>query len=121
MIADRPDSFEDFFAGLQGARSVSVAGGALAVATARGGISMATPERFSERFPDAAVAEAPATPHFAAYRVAVADLGATEALFIERGVSFGKHRGRLHINAPEAFGVVIEFVESLGAPAGPGT
>ncbi len=70
---------------------------------------MVTPERFAARFPDAAIAEAPATPHFAAYRVAVADPVATEALFIERGVNFGKRRGRLQINAPEAFGVVIEF------------
>ncbi len=76
---------------------------------ARGRISMLTPELFAARFPDAAIAEAPATPHFAAYRVDVADLGVTEALFTERGVSFGKGRGRLRINAPEAFGVVIEF------------
>ena len=41
--------------------------------------------------------------------VAVTDLGVTEALFNERGVSFGKVRGRLRIIASEALGVVIEF------------
>ena len=109
MVADDPDSFGDFFARLEGERSVSAEGAALVVSTARGRISMLTPELFAARFPDAAIAEAPATPHFAAYRVAVADLNVTEALFVERGVSFGKSRGRLRINAPEAFGVVIEF------------
>ena len=109
MVADDPDSFRDFFARLEGERNVSAEGGALAVSTSHGRISMLTPELFAARFPDAAIAEAPATPHFAAYRVAMADLGATEALFNERGVSFGKSRGRLRISAPEAFGVVIEF------------
>ena len=121
MVADDPDSFGDFFARLEGEGSVSAEGGALAVSTARGRITMLTPELFAARFPDAAIADAPATPHFAAYRVAVADLGATEALLTERGVSFGKSRGRLRIAASEAFGVVIEFSEFSAAHAGPNT
>jgi len=115
MIADDPGSFREFFARLEGEDNVSAEGGALAVSTSHGRISMLTPERFAARFPDAAIAAAPATPHFAAYQVAVADLGTTEALFVERGVKFSRHRGRLQINAPEAFGVVIEF---LAAPSG---
>jgi hypothetical protein len=79
---------------------------------------MLTPERFATRFPDAAIADAPETPHFAAYHIAVADLSATEALFVERSVKFVRHRDRLQINAPEAFGVVIEF---SAAPAGSST
>ena len=51
----------------------------------------------------------------------MADLGATEALLTERGVSFGKSRGRLRIAASEAFGVVIEFSEFSAAHAGPNT
>jgi catechol 2,3-dioxygenase-like lactoylglutathione lyase family enzyme len=118
MVADDPGSFGDFFARLEGERSVSAADGALAVSTSRGRISMLTPELFAARFPDAAIAEAPATPHFAAYRVAVTDLDATEALFTERGVSFGKSPGRLRIAAPEALGVVIEFSAAhAGQPA----
>ena len=109
MVADEPDSFGDFFARLEGESSVSAERGTLAVSTARGQISMVMPEGFAARFPDAAVPAAPATPHFAAFRVAVADLGVTEALLVARGVKFGKHQGRLQINAPEAFGVVIEF------------
>ncbi len=109
MVADDPDSFGDFFARLEGERSVSAQGGALAVSTSLGTISMLTPKLFAARFPDGAAAEAPATPHFAAYRVAVADLSVTEALLIERGVRFGKSRDRLWIGAAEAFGVAIEF------------
>ncbi len=118
MVADDPDSFGDFFARLGGEGSVSAEGGALAVSTSHGRISMLTPELFAARFPDATIAEAPVTPHFAAYQLAVPDLGATEALLIERGVNFGKHRARLQINAPEAFGVVIEFIEFSAASAG---
>jgi hypothetical protein len=109
MVADDPASFGDFFARLEGEGSVSTTGGALAVSTSRGQISMLTPELFAARFPDRAVAEAPATPHFAAYRVAVADIEATEALFIERGLGFAKRPGRLWIDPSEAFGVVVEF------------
>jgi catechol 2,3-dioxygenase-like lactoylglutathione lyase family enzyme len=118
MVADDPVSFRSFFGRLEGDHNVSAEGGVLAVSTSQGRISMLTPELFAARFPDAAIAEAPATPHFAAYQVAVPDLGATEALFIERGVKFGKSRGRLQINAPEAFGVVIEFMEISAASAG---
>jgi hypothetical protein len=115
MIADDPESFREFFARLEGEDNVSAEGGALAVSTSQGRISMLTPEKFGARFPDAAIADAPETPHFAAYRIAVADLGATEALFVARGVNFVKRRDRLQINAPEAFGVVIEF---SAAPVG---
>jgi len=115
MVADEPDSFGDFFARLEGEGSVSATGGALAVSTSRGQISILTLDLFAARFPDCAVAEAPATPHFAAYRVAVADIEATEALFIERGLGFAKRSGRLWIGPSEAFGVVVEF---SAAPAG---
>ncbi len=115
MVADDPDSFGDFFARLEGEGSVSATGGALAGSTTRGPISMLTPELFAARCPDCAAAEAPATPHFAAYRIAVADIEATEALFIERGLRFAKRSGRLWIDPSEAFGVVVEF---SAAPAG---
>jgi len=121
MVADDPVSFREFFARLEGEDNVSAEGGELAVSTSHGRISMLTPEWFGARFPDATIANAPETPHFAAYQIAVTDLRATEALFVERGVKFVKRRDRLQINAPEAFGVVIEFIELLGAPAGPST
>ena len=98
-----------FFTRLEGEGLVLTADGGLAISTSRGQISMVTPERFAARFPGAVLAEAPSTPHFGAFRVAVADLGVTEALLVARGVKFGKRQGRLQINAPEAFGVVIEF------------
>ncbi len=76
---------------------------------------MVKPHLIAARCPDRAVAEAPATPHFAAYRVAVADIEATEALFIERGLGFAKRPGRLWIDPSEAFGVVVEFSAARAA------
>ena len=109
MVGDDPASFSAFFAGLEGRENVSTADDALTVATSLGDVTMLTLARFAARFPNAGLAEAPSTPHFAAYRIAVSDLDRTEAVLTERGVKFGKSHGRLQIDAPEAFGVCIEF------------
>ena len=70
---------------------------------------MLTLSAFARRFPAAAVPAAGAAPRFAAYRVAVADLGRVATLLTKNAVTFGKAGGRLRI--ADAFGMIVEFSE----------
>ena len=74
MVAADPPVLADFFARMQGERAVRRSGEGLRVTTARGTIAVLSPREFARRFPGARIANAPPTPHFAAYRIVVADL-----------------------------------------------
>ena len=99
MIAEAPASFAALFEGLQGARSVSVGEGALCVATAVGRITLLDRARFAERFAGLSSPEAPDTPHFAAYRIAVADLDRAEAVLRRASVPLRREGERIQIPA----------------------
>ena len=107
MVAPEPPAFADFFARLQGRESVRVADGALAVATARGRVSVLTPRAFAARF-GAAPADAE-TPHFAAFRIAGADAAALAARLSAAGIAHRRVDAAVQISAAAAFGVAIEF------------
>jgi hypothetical protein len=94
MVASAPAELRGLFAGMQGADAVAQVGDGLTVRTARGKVSVLTPAAFDQRFPGAAPASRPATPHLAAFVVRVDDLGAVK---------------RPLIPAAEAFGTVIAF------------
>ena len=51
----------------------------------------------------------PETPQFAGYRLAVADLGQTEALLRDQGTPFTAAADTIRIALDAAQGVVIEF------------
>ena len=109
MVADAPASLAEFFAKLQGEANVQLAAGRLSVATSRGRITVLDPTDFRARFPGMAPRSRPETPHFAAYRLAVADLALTEAALLDRGVRFSADAGSIRIAPDVALGVVIEF------------
>jgi hypothetical protein len=115
MLADEPAAFAGLFEKLQGPESVSAAGGALRVTTALGRVTLLDRPRFAARFPDMSNPEAPDTPHFAGYRVAVAELARTEALLRRNAVPFRRGKGSLRIAPADAFGIVLEFVAEEGA------
>jgi catechol 2,3-dioxygenase-like lactoylglutathione lyase family enzyme len=110
MAAEQPASFAALFEGLQGPGAVSVADGALRVETALGRITLLDRARLGQRFPDMANPRAPDTPYFAGYRVAVADLGRTEAVLRQASAPLRREVGRILVPSTEALGVAIEFV-----------
>ena len=109
MAADEPASLGEFFAGLQGPENVMAGADRLIVETARGRIVVLSPRRLTERFPAVPTGDSTGGPHFAGYRITVADIGRTETLLIKRGVPFRKGPDGLRIDPMDAFGVVIEL------------
>jgi catechol 2,3-dioxygenase-like lactoylglutathione lyase family enzyme len=108
MVAPAPRALAGFFAKLQPDGIIGDKDGALAVATSRGAITVLDPAAFAARFPDGA-APAVATPHFAAYRVRVEDLAATEELLRANGVAARREAASIQVGSAETFGVVLEF------------
>lgn len=104
MAAPDPPALADLFARLQGRDSVRAADGALAVATARGRITVLTPRAFEARF--GAAPPCPPTPHFAAYRIAGVDSEGAVARLSAAGIA---HRKAANAVQVPAFGTVIEL------------
>jgi catechol 2,3-dioxygenase-like lactoylglutathione lyase family enzyme len=113
MVAPDPPAFADFFAKLQGKESVSIKDGALAVATARGRISVLRPYDFESRFPGPGARPKTAVdaPHFAALRIACGDVEEAANMLCRAEVDHILEGRTLYpqIPATEAFGVAIEF------------
>lgn len=109
MVAQSPASFAGLFESLQGAQSVSVGRGGLRVATALGRITLLDRGGFAARFPGLPDTEPADTPHFAGYRITVADLGRTQAVLREASVRFRREDDRIWIPPDEALRTVIEF------------
>lgn len=109
MVADDPLALGEFFAKLQGDAAVHGDEAGLRVTTARGRISVLTPAAFGARFPAIRLLDAPATPHFAAYRIAVTDVYAVESLLHARAIPYRRQGGVIQVPPPAAFGVAIEF------------
>ena len=109
MVASDPPALRGFFAKLQGEDAVARDDSGLTVKTARGRVSVLTPAAFAARFPGSRLVDASATPHFAAYRIAVADTGVVESLLHARGVPCRRQGGTIQVPPEVAFGVAIEF------------
>ena len=115
MVADEPASVAGFYERLYGPENVAAANGGLAVETGQERIAVLRPDGFAARFPGVTRDDAPATPHFAGYRIAVADFGALHAMLSERAVAFREDARSLWIAPGDAFGVVVEFAPEKGA------
>lgn len=107
MVAPDPPVLAEFFAQLQGKESVRSAGGSLAVATARGRITILAPPAFAARF--GGPNPGPASPHFAAFRIVGVDPDRQSARLKAAGVPHRTADGTVQIPAAAAFGVAIEF------------
>lgn len=96
---------------LFGPRRVKRTATGLRAETGSGAVSVMSPEMFSERFPGGLSAQAPATPHFAAFVVEVADLDRARAVLLEGGATIHQSADQLVLPADHAFGVTIAFVD----------
>jgi hypothetical protein len=108
MVAPDPAAFATFFAKLQPGRMVDRRGGGIVVGTGRGVVTVLDPAAFAARF-SAGGSAASDTPHFAAYRLGVGDLAATEAVLRENGVAVHRERTTIQLSPSETFGVILEF------------
>lgn len=109
MVAEDPPSLADLYAGLQEPAAVRVRDGSLGVSTGRGAVTVVTPAAFRNRFSHGPVAGI--GPRFAAYTVAVTELGAATALLERNEVRHARHGGMVTI-APE------DALRDAGAGAG---
>lgn len=108
MLAEDPAALADLFASLQGRDAVRSNPGQLIVVTARGRVSVLDRAHAAARFGEA-LPQGPQSPHFIGYRIAVADVAKTRALFDERGVSYRASAGALQVAAKDAFNTIVEF------------
>jgi catechol 2,3-dioxygenase-like lactoylglutathione lyase family enzyme len=108
MLADDPDALVEHFAKLQGKDAVRSNPGQLLVMTARGRVSVLDRPHATARFGDA-LPKGPQSPHFIGYRIAVADVAKTKALFDQAGVRYRASAGALQIPAADAFNTIVEF------------
>jgi hypothetical protein len=109
MVADDPPSLADLYAGLQEPAAVRLGAGCLGVATGRGAVTVVTPAAFRHRF-----GHDPVTgigPRFAAYAVAVTEVGGATALLERNAVPHTRRDGMVAIGPEDAFGVTLVLVQ----------
>ncbi|MDJ0685918.1 MAG: VOC family protein [Alphaproteobacteria bacterium] len=123
VLIDRdPTRWRDLMAGLQqpDALESDQEAGCLRVATARGWVTIMTPEAAADWFgPDAFPASRPDGLHCAAFRVIVDDVARTEALLKARNVAATWSRAGLTVAADTLFGVALSFVQGAASDAAP--
>lgn len=109
MVSEDLSQASNFVGAMQNTDAVPQDADTHYVKTARGNVTVLTPQRFSDRFGEKA--PGPQSPHFAAFQVSVADLGQVEKLLSQNGVSFRRASETLQVSAASAFGVVLEFIQ----------
>lgn len=109
MVADGPSDHAEFLSHFTGQREMNVTSMGIEIELAGGGrIEVLTPLAFAYRF-GAAAAPGHGAPHFAAFRVGVADLQATQALLARNAVALERRERQLVVPAASGFGVAISF------------
>ncbi len=111
MVADDPDRFAAFYQGFSGSNRVETRPGEWTVSTPRGRISVMTPDTCSARIGADYGNGDIAGPHFAAYKVRVSDLRATERALSSEALDVDRIDGRIVVGAAQAHGATILFEE----------
>jgi hypothetical protein len=111
MVADDPAAWRDLFEGLQGAGSTRLEADRLTLATARGTVSVMTPDAFAGRFAGESAPPGREGPVFAAAIVRVANADTLrETLAGNRVATRDSTDGSPFVPAAQAFGLVMGFV-----------
>lgn len=112
MVADDPAALRAYWEGVQGAPAVSERpDGGLCVETARGAVLVLTPDAYREAYGEPPRADAPAGPHFAAFRVGVPDLAAVDKLLTGRGIETRWAPAGLVVPSEHLFGTALAFAQ----------
>lgn len=115
-VAEEPQSVSGLYAGLFGA--VSDDGDGLVADAGGARIRVLKPARLAERFPAIDVPSPGDTAHFAAYGIAVTDLGRTRSVLDAGGVPFTNSERGLWVSPDDVFGCGIEFVDASSLASG---
>ena len=106
MVAENPAAHAEFLSHFTGEREMLATSMGIEIDTGGGRIEVLTPLAYQFRFGLAAQRE---TPHFAAFRIAAADMAAALACLTAAHIAFARH-GALAVVPPEAaLGAAIVF------------
>lgn len=114
MVADRPTDYARFFERLQGTGAVAIADGNITVQTARGTVTVLTPDSWRARFRFVAPPNLNKGPRFAAYTISVSDMNALRTVLNTSGLDIKTAGDRMIVKPRDAFGVLIEFTPVAG-------
>lgn len=112
MVAEDPEAMRPYFTALHGADAIAErAAGGFAVETPRGGVLVLPPDAYEAQYGEPPRADAPAGPHFAAVRLGVGDLGATQAVLAGSGVATRWAPAGLVVPSDNLFGTALAFAQ----------
>lgn len=109
LVAPDPAALAGLFERFQGDEAVRGGDGRLDVATARGRITVLSPELAAERCPGLPLAGAPESPHVIGCRIAVSDLDAVRMRFDASDVRYRPMSGAVQIAPDIACGIYLEL------------
>lgn len=112
MVADDPTALRHYWEAVQGEDNVLIdEAGGLTVETARGAVLVLTPARYAELYGESPRGDAPSGPHFAAVRVGVRDLAATQKLLDGNAMPTRWARAGLVVPSDDLFGTALAFAQ----------
>jgi hypothetical protein len=112
IISDDPESLRPILEKLQIPEAVHADTDGLTCETMRGRIRVMTPENYHLWYGEGAAVKAPDTPHFAAMRIGVSDIAATQALLDERDVTYHWARAGLIVPSLSVHGCCLAFAQT---------
>jgi hypothetical protein len=112
MVAEEPHAIADLWRRLLGPTAVTEDGDALRARSARGRVSVLTPQGLVERWPGAEIDAAPETPYFAGCRVEVAALDTVRAILQNNGVAHEDAGASIVVLPRDLNNFALEFGEA---------
>ena len=112
MVAPDPAAYADVLSKLQAPEAVAFAAdGTVLCETMRGRVRVATPDAYEAWMGCSPAPDAPEGPHFAALRVAVSDLEATQSLLTEAGFETHWAPAGLIVSGDQVHGCTLAFAQ----------
>jgi catechol 2,3-dioxygenase-like lactoylglutathione lyase family enzyme len=111
IIAEDPDSLRPILEKLQAPDAVHADPDGLTCETMRGRIRVMTPDNYQLWYGEGTAKSAPTTPHFAAMRIGVTDIQATQALLDQQDVRYHWARAGLIIPSISVHGCCLAFAQ----------
>jgi hypothetical protein len=111
MVAPEPAALREPLQALLSEDAVETAEDGLICETARGRIRVQPAAAYSDWYGEAPAETASATPHFAAARIGVSDLGAAQAVLERNGIPFHWARAGLVVPAAACHGTALAFAQ----------
>lgn len=112
MVASNPADLQEFLTQFTSVDDVKSTSAGIEIDTGDGRVEVLTPTGVEAFFGPAVPLEPDPSPRFVGYRIGVADVAATSALFRERAIPFEERLGGLVVPAAEAWGAAVVFGES---------